>query len=359
MKWMDLEFIDISQHGEERRASGNRNRSYVNGSAVRADGNVPESQYRRRKPASGNARRTGVPGREQVQGRSDGGRRQLEEPIRRRSDGRKRQLEEPIRRRNEDKRRQEARRRPATPEEIERRRQKILKKRKQQRQQRMIKGIILTCEAAFVILLCVLVYHFVRSFRETDKIPAAKQAGSEETAKIIEENHTSKPAMTEDFLTLNPYSRPGESLESVHNIFVHYTANKGTSAAQNRSYFENLGTTGETSASAHFIIGFEGEIIQCVPLTEIAYAVMGRNYDSVSIECCYLDDDGEFTWATYQSLIRLCAWLLDEYDLTPEDILRHYDEGGKKCPLYYVDNEGKWEQFKQDVEQYILEKPTV
>ena len=276
MKWMDLEFIDISQHGEERRASGNRNRSYVNGSAVRADGNVPESQYRRRKPASGNARRTGVPGREQVQGRSDGGRRQLEEPIRRRSDGRKRQLEEPIRRRNEDRRRQEARRHPGTPEEIERRRQKILKKRKQQRQQRMIKGIILVCEAAFVILLCVLVYHFVRSFRETDKIPAAKQAGSEETAKIIEENHTSKPAMTEDFLTLNPYSRPGESLESVHNIFVHYTANKGTSAAQNRSYFENLGTTGPISP-----LGLRGKSSSACPLRRS----LMRSWGEITIQC--------------------------------------------------------------------------
>ena len=96
-----------------------------------------------------------------------------------------------------------------------------------------------------------------------------------------------------------------------------------------------------------------------MPLDEIAYAVMGRNYDSVSIECCFLDDDGEFTWATYQSLVRLCAWLLDEYNLSSEDILRHYDEGGKKCPLYYVDNEEKWEQFKQDVEKYMLEKPTV
>ncbi|MCI9338347.1 MAG: N-acetylmuramoyl-L-alanine amidase [Lachnospiraceae bacterium] len=159
------------------------------------------------------------------------------------------------------------------------------------------------------------------------------------------------PDWTEDFLTPNEYSRPGESLESVKNIFVHYTANPGTSAAQNRSYFEWQKDTHEASVSSHFIIGYEGEIIQCVPLNEIAYAVMTRNYDSVSIECCYLAEDGSFTQETYDSLISLLAWLTDVYDLDAEDILRHYDCGGKKCPLYYTEHEDAWEQLKKDVDK--------
>ena len=137
---------------------------------------------------------------------------------------------------------------------------------------------------------------------------------------------------------------------------MHYTANKNTSARQNRSYFENLGITGETSASAHFIIGYDGEIIQCLPLDEIGYAVKTRNYDSISIECCYLDENGKFTDATYQSLLQLTAWLLKEYKLAPNDVLRHYDVGGKKCPLYFVEHEDSWEQFRQDLTDYILEK---
>ena len=116
-------------------------------------------------------------------------------------------------------------------------------------------------------------------------------------------------ACTQDFLTINDYSRPGDELKRVKNIFVHYTANPGTSAAQNRSYFENLAETHETSASSHFIIGYEGEIVQCVPLDEIAYAVAGRNNDSISIECCYVDENGEFTEKTYQSLVRFSALL--------------------------------------------------
>ena len=111
-----------------------------------------------------------------------------------------------------------------------------------------------------------------------------------------------QPAWEEMYLTPNPYSRPGDRLDEVKSIFVHYTANIYTSAAQNRSYFESLKDTGERSASAHFIIGYDGEIIQCIPLDEIAYAVKTRNYDSISIECCYKNEDGSFTGETYDSL---------------------------------------------------------
>lgn len=300
---MELEFIDVSQHGEEKRTI----------TSVRT---VPRRNQSQRRPVSKSG---------------SGVRRESQQRVRR------------------------------TPEEIERRRQMILQKKKRQKQRRMVKGIILLCETAFIILLCLLLYQFIRSFRVSSKDKNIITPEEKEVVRMIEENKSQKPLMTENFLTLNPYSRPGEKLESVHNIFVHYTANKGTSAAQNRSYFENLGITGETSASAHFIIGYEGEIVQCVPLDEIAYAVVGRNYDSISIECCYQDSDGEFTQATYQSLIRLSAWLLNEYDLSPEDMRRHYDEGGKKCPLYFVEHEGAWEQFIKDLKDYILqeEEPVV
>lgn len=162
-----------------------------------------------------------------------------------------------------------------------------------------------------------------------------------------------KPDMKEELLTVNEFSRPGDELKKVENIFVHYTANPGTSAEQNRSYFENLGTTGETSSSAHFIIGYDGVIIQCLPLQEMGYAVKQHNDDSISIECCYQDESGYFTQATYTSLIHLTAWLMGEYNLAPEDVLRHYDAGGKSCPKYYVENPERWDQFKVDLENYI------
>lgn len=166
-------------------------------------------------------------------------------------------------------------------------------------------------------------------------------------------NPLPKPQIEEEFLTPNEYSRPQEKLEAVTEIFIHYTANPGTTALQNRSYFENLGSTGETSASAHYVIGYEGEIIQCLPLKEIGYAVKEHNYNSVSIECCYLDESGVFTEATRQSLIELTAWLLMEYDLGIFDVKRHFDAGGKPCPVYYVENPDEWEYLLADIDIYL------
>lgn len=171
---------------------------------------------------------------------------------------------------------------------------------------------------------------------------------------FVAEETKKKPTIQEDFLTISEYNRPGTKLEKVNNIFVHYTANQGTSAAQNRSYFESLGVTHERAASAHFIIGYEGEIIQCIPLEEEAYAVIERNKDSISIECCYTAEDGSFTQETYDSLVEMLAWLIDKYNLKSQDILRHYDCGGKKCPIYYVEHEDAWQKLLYDVEHYVL-----
>lgn len=182
-----------------------------------------------------------------------------------------------------------------------------------------------------------------------------KNPQEEALSKTAENNYEKlpeHPEWTADYLTVSGYARPGDELKEVKSTFVHYTANPGTSAEQNRSYFENLRITKERAASAHFIIGYEGEIINCIPTSEKAYAVIGRNDDSISIECCYKDESGIFTEETYESLVELLAWLLDAYDLKSEDILRHYDAGGKMCPLYYVEHEDAWEQLKKDVEEH-------
>ena len=83
-----------------------------------------------------------------------------------------------------------------------------------------------------------------------------------------------------NLLPVNPYSRPGIALEQVNGIVIHYVGNPGTTAAQNHSFFTNLAQTGETYASSHFVVGLEGEVIQCIPLTEIAYASNIRNDDT-------------------------------------------------------------------------------
>lgn len=164
---------------------------------------------------------------------------------------------------------------------------------------------------------------------------------------------TEAPEIDEQLLTVNDYSRPGIALDNIKGIVVHYTANPGTTAQQNHDYFEGLATTGETKVSSHYIIGLDGEIIQCVPDDEIAYASNDRNSDTLSIECCHFDETGEFYVNTYNSLVHLCAYLMGKYSIPIDGVIRHYDVTGKECPKYFVDNPEAWLQFKTDVTDYI------
>ena len=154
-----------------------------------------------------------------------------------------------------------------------------------------------------------------------------------------------------DYLTVNPYSRPGEPLEKINGVVIHYVGNPGTTAHANRNYFESLASGLEnTYASSHFIVGLEGEVIQCVPLTEISYASNTRNGDTVSIEVCHPDETGEFSPVTYDRTVELTAWLCREFRLDPsQDVIRHYDVTGKECPRYYVEHPEAWDDFRADV----------
>ena len=159
----------------------------------------------------------------------------------------------------------------------------------------------------------------------------------------------SEPEIDVQLLDVNAYSRPGINTDTITGIVIHYTANPGSTAQENRDYFNSLQYTQETEASSNFVIGLDGEIIQCVPTWEVAYASNERNMDTVSIECCHPDDSGAFTDETYRSLVQLTAWLCEKFDLTQDDVIRHYDVTGKICPKYFVDHEDEWSGFKANV----------
>ncbi len=119
------------------------------------------------------------------------------------------------------------------------------------------------------------------------------------------------PAYVEPaLLPVNEFSRPGTPLEEIQGVVIHYVGNPGTTALANRNYFASLSSGAEgTYASSHFVVGLEGEVVQCVPLTEVAYASNGRNSDTVSIEVCHPDEGGEFSPESYGRCVELTAWL--------------------------------------------------
>ncbi|MEG0579339.1 MAG: peptidoglycan recognition family protein [Niameybacter sp.] len=152
-------------------------------------------------------------------------------------------------------------------------------------------------------------------------------------------------------LTPNPYSRPQLPLTKVKKLVIHWVANPTTSALANRNYFDNLkaGTRG-VYASSHYIVGLQGEILQCIPHNEQAYHAKNANQYSLGIEVCHLDWEGAFNELTYSALIRLLTKLCHTYTLDPQqDLLRHYDVTGKVCPKFYVQHPAFWTRLKADV----------
>lgn len=216
------------------------------------------------------------------------------------------------------------------------------------RRQRQLRTNMFLC--AGLAVLTIIVIAMLAVMMRRDGKPASN-FGDVQTQKS--DVSVPEPVVKQDLLPLNQYSRPGTALTEVTGIVVHYTANPGTSAKQNRDYFAGLAETHTTSASSHYVIGLEGEIIQCIPCEEIAYASKARNVDTIAIECCIEDETGRFNSRTYDALVQLTAWLACRYGLESDAVLRHYDVTGKNCPKYYVENESSWRLFKSDVWDYI------
>lgn len=169
------------------------------------------------------------------------------------------------------------------------------------------------------------------------KIPFGKQLG-----------------ITELFLTPNQYSRPQNELKEVRGIVIHYVSTAGMSAVETRNYFEERKNgTQKEAESSHFLVGLDGEIIQCIPLNEVACASAARNSDTISIEFCHPLIDGEPSADTYQSMVKLTAYLCKEYSLTADSVLRHYDINEENCPKYFAEQNGKWAAFLAEVKTML------
>lgn len=227
-----------------------------------------------------------------------------------------------------------------TEKDMKKRKKKSQRRITSVRRRRKLKRSMVIGLAVLIVLLLVLL--LLRVFKP-DWLSGKYGELEGEKIEAIE------PEIDVELLTVNPYSRSGQPTDKITGIVVHYTANPGASAMDNRNYFEGLKDSHTTQASSNFIVGLEGEIIQCVPTWEVAYASNERNIDTVSIECCHPDETGKFNDDTYRSMVQLCAWLCMKFDLNEEDVIRHHDVTGKICPKYFVENEEAWKKFKKDI----------
>ena len=189
-------------------------------------------------------------------------------------------------------------------------------------------AVLLVCAVALGV-----VWWFSPSRQANDRVQALREV-------------TLPDYVTPDLIPMLGTARSGRALADFNGIVIHYVGNPATSATANRNYFAKAGTT----VVSHFVVGLEGEIIQCLPLWERSVASNSRNSDTISIEVCHPDDTGKFNEDTYAAVVRLTAWLCQVGDLSAEQVIRHYDITGKECPRYFVRNEAAWEQFLIDVQ---------
>ena len=166
----------------------------------------------------------------------------------------------------------------------------------------------------------------------------------------------------QDHLTINRYSRPGKRLDAVKAIVMHWVANPGTSAKMNRDFFERRRNGKHGYGSAHYIVGLRGEVIECVPPTEVAYHCGSKRYTrytkehlttgnpnsvTLGIELCHPDWSGAFTDRVLTSAAELVRNLCEDFGLDPyRDITTHKAVvGWKDCPKYWVEHPDEFQRF--------------
>lgn len=155
---------------------------------------------------------------------------------------------------------------------------------------------------------------------------------------------------------------------AIKYIAIHYVGATGDAKA-NVDYYNQSTTTG---ASADFFVGHKGDVWQYNPNLKARYcwAVGGtnrggklytkvKNNNSISIEMCVKtrgskeanSPDWYFTQETIAATIELVKYLMEEYDIPAENVVRHYDVTGKLCPGVVGWNpksgsEHAWNSFK-------------
>lgn len=137
-------------------------------------------------------------------------------------------------------------------------------------------------------------------------------------------------------------------------IVYHYTGNMTDTAKANANYFRNL----DRGASAHYFVD-DNDIYEVVSPSDTSWAVgvnenNGRlfgictNYNSINIEMCSVN--GEITRKTQENAAALGRSLVNRYGIPGENIVRHYDVCGKRCPGWagwVPGDESKWIAFKK------------
>lgn len=146
---------------------------------------------------------------------------------------------------------------------------------------------------------------------------------------------------------ISKYNFSSRNGNTVKYIVLHYTGNKGDTAKDNATYFNG----GNRNASAHYFVD-DNYIYQVVEDNNSAWSVGDgkglygiTNSNSISIEMC-CNANGEITEKTEANAVELVKMLMSKYNISVENVVRHYDASRKSCPNWSSNNWSRWTSFK-------------
>lgn len=141
---------------------------------------------------------------------------------------------------------------------------------------------------------------------------------------------------------------------SVKYIVLHYTGS-GTSAAgsalANCKYFAG----GDRQASAHYFVDDSGIWEYADPKTHFTwhcgdgggkYGISNAN--SIGIEVCQ-NYDVPYTEKEIGYLSELVPYLMKQFGVPADRVVRHYDASRKQCPLYYAKRSTEWTALRNRI----------
>ncbi len=159
---------------------------------------------------------------------------------------------------------------------------------------------------------------------------------------------------------LTPYNYTAGTADRIKYIVIHYVGALGGAEANCKYYASQY-----VGASAHYYVGFDGEVWQSVEEKDMAWHCGAKSYvhtecrnaNSLGIEMCVRNSSGNladtsrdwyFEEATVQKVIELTKELMEKYNVPADRVIRHHDVTGKICPNPYVWNHTQhtWDGFK-------------
>lgn len=139
-------------------------------------------------------------------------------------------------------------------------------------------------------------------------------------------------------------------------IVIHYVGAVST-AYNNSVYFKNV----NRSASANYFVD-ENEIYRVVADSDKAWHCGDKlksgnggtyngkctNSNSIGIEMCCYNNNGtlDISEKTIANTIELVKELMAKYNISIDNVIRHYDVTNKICPAPLVEDESRWIDFK-------------